>query len=153
MGKAILFLLIFPLTSSIVFAKKDLIEKDFKEKTFKQPLRELSVIITDDGYYPNKMMAYVGEKVRFFVTSTSKKGQCFILQKHEVFISAEKGQLNELDVVLDNPGKYRFYCPSNKNFGHLTVLEKDADNKEVGRDIASKGQSHQSEYWTPRDYD
>ena len=153
MGKATLLFLIFTLTSSIVFAKKDLIEKDFQGKTFKKPLRELSVIITDDGYYPNKMLAYVGERVRFFVTSTSKKGQCFILQKHEVFISAEKGQLNELDVVLDNPGKYRFYCPSNKNFGHLTVLEKDTDNKIVERDIASKGKSDKSDYWTPRDYD
>lgn len=130
-----------------------LIEKDFKEKSYTYPLREFSVIISDDGYYPNKMLAYVGEKLRFYVTSTAKKSQCFILQNHEIFISAEKGQINEMEVVLDNPGRYKFYCPSSKHIGHLTVVAKDSGKQDVIRAVASEKTTDKTEYWTPRDYD
>lgn len=136
-----------------LFANERLIEKDFRKKVYKQPLREFSVIVTDDGFYPNKMMAFVGEKVRFFLTTTSKKSQCFVLQKHEIFISAEKGRLNEAEVVLENPGRYKFYCPASKHEGFLTVTEKFAAQEEPARTVASEEVSDKPKYWTPRDYD
>jgi hypothetical protein len=123
----------------------------FDEKEYKVPLREISIIATKDGFYPNKIMAYEGEKVKFFITSTVEAGQCFILQKHEVFIAAQRGKINEGEVLMEKAGRFKFYCPANKSVGYLKVFKKfNADeNSDVKRDIASKESSH----WTPRDYD
>ncbi|MBD66989.1 MAG: hypothetical protein CME62_17440 [Halobacteriovoraceae bacterium] len=125
--------------------------KEFKAKKYDQPVREISIIATEDGFYPNKIVAFEGEKLHFFVTSTVEKGQCFILQNHEVFLAADKGKVNETEVIAENPGRFKFYCPANKSYGHLTVIEKN-NNKEVfdkGRAPASTGPS----YWLPRDHD
>lgn len=136
-------------------ANDSLIEKDFRKKKFKQPVREFAVIATDDGFYPNKIMAFVGEKVRFFLTTTTKKPQCFVLQKHEVFISAEKGRLNEAEAILENPGRYKFYCPAGQHEGHLTVMEKSVPMDQNGpeRNIASETTLNKPRFWVPRDYD
>ncbi len=122
----------------------------FKEKSFKRPTREVSIIITEDGFYPNKVMAFQGEKVRFFVTSTVDDSQCFLLQKHEVFLSAEKGKVNEGETLLDHAGRFKFYCPSSKFEGYLTVFEKFKAEAKQKRDIASDSKPN---YWLPRDYD
>lgn len=119
----------------------------YEKKVYKRPLREVSIIVTDDGFYPNKVVAFQGEKLHFFVTSTANAPQCFLLQNHEIFLSAEKGKVNEGDILVDKPGRYRFYCPSTKFEGHLTVIEKFKD--EPKRDIASE----KPKYWLPRDYD
>ena len=78
--------------------------KEFKAKKYDQPVREISIIATEDGFYPNKIVAFEGEKLHFFVTSTVEKGQCFILQNHEVFLAADKGKVNETEVIAENPG-------------------------------------------------
>lgn len=123
----------------------------FKKKIFNSPIREVSIIATRDGFYPNKLVAYKGEKLKVFITSTTEKPQCFILQKHEVFISADKGRVNEGEVVLDRAGRFKFFCPANKSYGHLTVFDNTVhtDKEEVKRDIASKAPT----FWMPRDYD
>ena len=43
----------------------------FGKKDFKSPVREFGVIATKSGYFPESMFAYVGEKARFFITSTA----------------------------------------------------------------------------------
>jgi len=122
----------------------------FKKKNFKRSLREVSVILTKDGFYPNKIVAFQGEKLRFFITSTNDTPQCLVLQKHELFLSAEKGKVNEGEIVVDNPGRYRFYCPSSKFEGHLNVIEKfKAHEEKPSREIASE----KPNYWLPRNYD
>lgn len=121
----------------------------FEEKTFDIPVREISIIATDDGFYPNKVMAFTGEKVRFFITSTSGQKQCFILQKHDVFVAAEKGKVNEAHIELENAGRYKFYCPSTTFTGHLTVFEKFKQEDGFERAPASV----KPKYWMPRDYD
>lgn len=125
------------------------LNQNFKKRKYDKPLREVSVIVGDDGFYPNKIVAYEGERIHFFITSSTKKSQCFVLQKHEVFVSAEFGTINETDVVLEHPGRYKFYCPSHKFEGFLTVLSKDKPQDEISRTVASE----KPKYWTPRDYD
>ena len=121
----------------------------FGEKKFKNPIREISVIVTDDGFFPNKISAFEGEKVRFFVTSTAKDKQCFILQKHELFLGVAKGSVNEGEVLLESPGRFRFFCPSHKKQGFLTVIKKEVEVEEV-REPASV---QKPVYWTPREND
>lgn len=122
-----------------------------KVKYFEKPVRELSVILTKEGYYPDRMVAYVGEKVRFFVTSTKKAPECFVLQDHKVFLSAKMGEISEGEVVFRDSGKYKFYCPSSKHKGFITVIERASDVEEQKRTIASE--ESKPSYWTPRDYD
>lgn len=147
--KRLLLVISFLSFCSISNAQDHLLEKNFKKKIYDAPLREVSVIVSDDGYYPNKIVAFQGEKIHFYITSTSKKNQCFILQKHEVFVSAEKGMVNEAEIVADQAGRFKFYCPSSKFTGHLTVFEKYAAEDEIKRSIASE----KPKYWLPRDYD
>jgi plastocyanin domain-containing protein len=144
-------LVVFSILSicNMAFAQDHLLERNFKKKTYDFPLREVSIIVTDDGYYPNKIVAFQGERIHFFITSASAKNQCFILQKHEVFVSAEKGTINEAEIIADQAGRFKFYCPSSKFTGHLTVFEKFAAEEEINRSIASE----KPKYWLPRDYD
>lgn len=147
MTKAIMILMTLTIVST-AFGSENL----FKASEFDKPLREISVIITEDGFYPNKLMAYEGEKVRFFVTSTTDEKQCFILQKHKLFLGVSKGAVNESELVLDTPGRFRFYCPANKKEGHLTVLRK---VEKVAEEDSRKPASVvvKPTYWTPRDSD
>ena len=48
------------------------------------------MIATDSGYFPDRLFAYVGEKARFFVTSTGDKPQCFLLKDHQDFLGGRK---------------------------------------------------------------
>ena len=121
----------------------------FRRKNFKFTQRDLSVIVAEDGFYPNHLVAFKGEKIRLFITSSSKKDSCFVLQKHEVFIAAEISVVNEAEFVADQSGRFRFYCPSSDFEGFLTVFEKDKPKEEVDRSIASE----KPKYWTPRDND
>ncbi len=142
-------LFVFFILSQIAVAQDKLLEKNFKKKTYEFPLREVSIIVSEDGFFPNKIMAFQGERIHFYITSTSKKAQCFVLQKHEVFVSAEKGSVNEAEIIVDRAGRFKFYCPSAKYEGHLTVFEKYAPEEEIQRSIASE----KPNYWLPRDYD
>ncbi len=133
----------------LLFLSTSVFAVDFDERYFDRPMREVSVIVTDSGFFPDQMMAFEGEKIKFYITSTAGKNQCFVLQKHEVFIAAEKGLINEGEVTLDNAGKFKFYCPSFKYQGWLTVIEKGKPKEQ--RKPASV--EEKPNYWLPRDYD
>ncbi len=128
----------------------------FDAQKHKKPMREVAIIASDDGYFPNKISAFVGEKIRLLVTSSSDKKQCLILEKHEVFLPAEKGKIADKLIVLDSPGRYKIYCPATDFVGHLTVLEKPgkkAKTQIIERTIASEPEQRVPHYWIPRDYD
>jgi plastocyanin len=143
---SLLFLFVFPIS---LIAQNALAADNDKVKYFKKPLREFSIILTDEGYYPNRVVAHTGDKVRFFVTSTSSKPECFIVQDHKIFLSAKKGEVSEGETVFNAPGKYKFYCPSSLHKGFITVLEKSDDVEEQTRKVASE----KPNYWLPKDYD
>ncbi len=141
---SLLFLFVFPIS---LIADKAL--ADDKVKYFKKPLREYSIILTEEGYYPNRLVAHAGDKVRFFVTSTQSKPECLIVQDHKIFLSAKKGEVSEGETIFKSAGKYKFYCPSSKHKGFITILEKNDDVEEQTRKVASE----KPNYWLPRDYD
>jgi hypothetical protein len=51
-----------------------------------RPKRSVSLIIADEGIYPESFVAYVGEEVDLFVTATTKLPTCLMLKEKE-FIS------------------------------------------------------------------
>lgn len=144
--KLVLFLFIVPIS-----LMSELAHAQAKEKMFEQPLREFALILTDEGYYPNRLMAHTGERVRFFVTSTKKTTDCFLVQDHKIFLSAKFGEISEGEVTFKEAGKYKFYCPSSKHEGFVTVVDKASNVDDQKRAIASE--EEKPAYWTPRDYD
>ncbi len=117
-----------------------------KPKKFKAPYREIAIIVTEEGYYPQKISVFQGEKVRFFVTSTTDTPGCLIIPEKEIFLSARKGKVAETEVYFEKDGRFKFYCPSGKMSGHITAIKKESLNKKLKRSIAS-----QPRIWKPRD--
>jgi len=122
-----------------------------KEKKFEVPKRELSIIVSKEGFYPSQLSAYVGEKVRFFMTASTDDPSCFFIEEKGVFLGAQKGKITEAEAYFDRPGIYNFYCPTGKLSGRLTILERKEDKKR--RDIASElnNKKNKVKIWRPRD--
>ena len=109
------------------------------------PTREVSIIVTKEGYYPKNLSVFEGEKVKFFVTSTIEDPHCLIVESHKVFLAANKGKITEGEATFSHPGEFSFYCPSSKHDGKIVVLKKPSTNK---REVASE----QPNVWMPREY-
>ena len=111
------------------------------------PTREISIIVSKEGYYPKNFTVFQGEKVKFYVTSTVEDPSCLILQGHKVFLAATKGKIAEGETVFENPGTFAFYCPATKHDGVVTVIKK---NETGRRGIASE---RDPQLWTPKEYE
>lgn len=123
-----------------------------KGKKFDVPVRELSIIATEEGYYPQGFSVFAGEKIRFFLTTTSNTPSCLIIGEKELYLTATKGNLSEGTVYFDKPGQFKFYCPTNKISGRLTVIKRPKTAEEVlearQRKIASE---NKIKVWFPKD--
>ena len=110
------------------------------------PMREVSIIVTKEGFYPKNIALFEGEKVRFFVTSTIERPGCFTLPTHKLFMAANQGSITEGIAEFDETGKFEFYCPSDKSLrGEITVLKR---QKHASRKIASEPVQR---IWMPRE--
>lgn len=120
-----------------------------KAQEFQVPERRVSIIATDTGYYPRELSVFEGEKVQFFVTSTTKAPSCLMIPGLELFMAAEKGQVSEGQAYFKRPGVYDFECPAGKIKGRITVLERPEKTRErqMKREIASD----KLRVWIPRD--
>ena len=107
------------------------------------PTREVSIIVTKEGYYPKSISVFEGEKIKFYVTSTVEDPNCLIVESHKVFLAANNGKVTEAEAVFDKAGEFAFYCPSSKNDGKIVVIRK----VQPKREIASEKQQ-----WMPKDY-
>ncbi len=112
-----------------------------EEKKLEKPTREISIIVTKEGYYPKSLSVFEGEKVKFFITSTVEDPSCVIVESHKVFMAATKGKITEGEAVFDKAGEFAFYCPSSKNDGKIVVLRKHQPKREIASDV-----------WMPREY-
>lgn len=133
MKSLIFFVLIFTQIASAQEGKKAVL-----------PTREVSIIVTKEGYYPKSVSVFEGEKIKFFVTSTVEEPNCLIVESHKVFMAANKGKVTEAEAVFDKPGDFAFYCPSSKIDGKIVVIKKAVPKREV----ASEGPS----VWMPKEY-
>lgn len=112
-----------------------------EDKKLEKPTREISIIVTKEGYYPKSLSVFEGEKVKFFVTSTVEDPSCVIVESHKVFMAATKGKVTEGEAVFDKAGEFAFYCPSSKNDGKIVVLRKYQPKRAIASDV-----------WMPREY-
>ncbi len=118
-------------------------------RDYELPLREQSIIVTSEGYYPKSISAFVDERMRFFVTSTTENKECFILRDKDIFLSVVKGKISEGEVVFNEAGVYEYYCPTNNLKGSLTVIERPSALKRK-RELASY-KDKSIKVWMPRE--
>lgn len=109
------------------------------------PTREVSIIVTKEGYYPKSVSVFEGEKIKFYVTSTLEEPHCLIVESHKVFMAANKGKVTEGEAVFDKPGEFAFYCPSAKIDGKIVVIKKNTPKREIASD-------KEPTPWTPKEY-
>jgi len=112
-----------------------------------QPQREISVIVTKEGYYPKNLTVFQGEKVKFFVTSTIEEPDCLLVQGHKVFLAANKGKIAEAETTFENAGEFSFYCPSSKHNGKIIVIKKNEP-----RGVRGLASQNDPEVWSPKEY-
>lgn len=108
-------------------------ETYYKGNTLEVPYREQSIIIGKEGFYPNRIVVYKGEKVRFFVTSVGVDSACFNIPDKNVFSSPAKDKIVETEAFFDKVGVFQFNCPNNTFTGRVMVLEKASDREESQR--------------------
>lgn len=118
-------------------------------KLYKVPYREVAIIVSKTGFYPEAISVFEGERVRFFVTSTMDEPGCFIVGDKKVFLAANKGSITEQEMFFKDSGTLKFHCPTGKMSGTITVIPKDRENKK--RVIASEGPIERGP-WVPREY-
>lgn len=123
----------------------------FNAKKNEQPVREISIIITDTGYYPARPQGFVGEKIRLFVTSTTANPTCLILKNKDVFLEAKKGVVTEAEVYLEREGDIEMYCPAGGHRSKFVVLEHPSIKSErISREIAQE-RAKNLKVWRPKD--
>jgi len=138
----------------------------FQDK-FQKPERFFSIIASKEGYYPNKIILFKGEKATFFVTSIVKDPSCLIVEGADLFLPANLGKMSEGSMTFEQAGEFQFYCPSSANRGTILVLgerERAAPlikiNRRDGRDLASEDTSSNTliqstvpkNTWRPKEY-
>ncbi len=104
-----------------------------------KPKREASIIVNQDGFYPQRIISFVGEEIKIYLTSTTQEPSCFMLRDQNVFISAKKGEITETTVQFEKPGQYTFHCPVGSISGTIMVLpnKKLAKAQDATRSVAS----------------
>lgn len=123
--------------------------KSLAAEILPNPTREFAIILNKEGYYPKKISAFVGEKLRLFVTNLTDEASCVVLSQHNLFLAAQKGTISEGEVTLDRPGIYPFYCPTSKFNGQLVVIQK--KKKVIERKIASEEVKRKDGPWMPKE--
>jgi plastocyanin len=124
-----------------------------QSKKFDVPVREISLIATPEGYYPEAFSVFAGEKVRFYLTNTGNTPSCMMLPDKELFLSAHKGNVSEGTAFFPKSGVYKFYCPTGKIKGRITVIPrpKTEEELEVERKLASERMKNRIRVWYPKE--
>lgn len=118
-------------------------------ESYEAPKREISIIISKEGYYPQNITVFQGEEVKFFITNATTQQSCMILKEKNMFISSKMGQISESTAQFSELGDFQFYCPTGKISGKITVMERPSDKSR--REIASQKSKQTVRYWLPKE--
>jgi len=141
--KSCIALILTFLFSSTTWALEETV---FKEEAYSVPERELAIIAGKQGYYPEHISVFAGEKVRFFFSTVSKESSCLILKDHDLYLSAGPQEVASSEMVFVKPGVYDFFCPKGEIKGKISVLLK--QKRQPERKVASEKKSR---IWKPKE--
>ena len=88
-----------------------------------QSVRELSLIITEQGFFPTALLVTREVPVRLFVTSVGERSLCLILAGYPVQREIRVGKVEEIEFTPKASGPIRFYCPINAAEGSFLVKD------------------------------
>ena len=117
-------------------------------KKYEIPMRKVSIIVTEEGYYPKAISLFQGEKLKIYVTGTTNNPSCLMLPEKNIFLSAIKGEISEGIMTFNKAGTYKFYCPTGNIRGRVVVIERQEEMKKRKRKIASK---NVVKLWKPKE--
>ena len=86
-----------------------------------QGLQEISVIASDQGFFPSRIFVTQGIPVKIYLSTPSKNALCFMSDGLGVKKGILPGQVEEVSFVPENAGDFRIYCPMKSLEGKITV--------------------------------
>lgn len=101
--------------------------------------QEVSLIVSDSGYYPSRIFVTPNIPVKMYMSTTSKSTLCFMIDNWGVKKGVTPGKVEEIMFIPERPGNYRFYCPVKGIEGTLTVREPQT---EQSRNVASSSSAN-----------
>lgn len=137
--------------SLFILSFKVLSEDPFAAQNFDQPLREIAVIATHEGFYPQSLSVFKGEKVRFYLTSTANIDKCFMINQKEVFVPVRRGEVTEVEVHFDREETIGFHCPVGAMKGRISVLEHPTERALRLRTRELASEKSRVKVWMPRE--
>ena len=118
-----LMFLSLSLFSGAMNVNKSSVGSYFLEKEVSPPQRDVSVIISREGYYPKTLVFFKGERVRLYVTTTLPEESCFSMPSKDIFLTVKSGKISEGILFFNRAGTYHFNCPMRKITGKIVVLD------------------------------
>jgi len=117
-------------------------------------VQEVSVIVSDYGFFPNRVPVIAGVPVKIFLATTTKQTSCFMLDEFGVKKGISPGKVDEVVFVPTGTGRVRFYCPMKSIEGWLVVKEAPSDaNRGLAASAISTAELEpidQPQYNTPK---
>lgn len=83
--------------------------------------REVAVIADEEGFYPDTLVVFKGEKITLFLTGAGVNESCFIMDEGKIFLGVKKGEVKKLELVFNSKGRFPFYCPKGKVKGEEKI--------------------------------
>jgi plastocyanin domain-containing protein len=93
------------------------------EEVFKHGVQEFSLIATDTGYLPSRLIVRRNIPVRLFLTSGSSRTLCFVMDDFSLRRGVSPQQVEEIRFLPTRSGQYKFYCPVNEIQGSVVVRD------------------------------
>ena len=89
----------------------------------RQGVQEVALIAGDLGFFPKTLFVTRDIPVRLFVTGSSKRSLCVLMDAFGVRKQVRSQRVEEIQFTPAHPGKYRVYCPINGSEGTLVVKD------------------------------
>lgn len=93
------------------------------EEVYKHGVQEVSIIATDTGYLPSKVFVRRNIPVKLFLTSSSARKLCFMMDDFSVRKGVSNQTVEQVSFLPTKPGQYRFYCPVQEIEGQVIVRD------------------------------
>jgi hypothetical protein len=88
-------------------------------------VQEFSIIVTEKGFFPNKVIVRRNIPVNLYLTATDSRSLCFVMKKGEFNFHQGVGAKNveRISFRPTETGPFEFHCPINNIKGNLIVRD------------------------------
>lgn len=93
------------------------------EEVYKYGVQEFSIIASDTGFFPTKVIVRKNIPVRLTLTSASATSYCFMLDEFNVRKGVPSQEVVEVRFLPTKASTYRFYCPKQEIEGTIVVRD------------------------------